>query len=441
VGSTLIIAQAVIADVFPGYERGEAMGAFMAPMLFGPVIAPLLGGIVAQLFGWRACFIMLSVMTGPILFLTYLFVPETHHYYVKQRVHRSDATATEDSLSNKAKDGYQSVSVTETVAIDEAGKHVEKTPEDGEGQAKPVSTSEESTKMIVSVSESVFDRYDPKEADRIKTLVVEHNHDYDTLGLTLIEAPMIAEPVFEKPWNALLLIFDPLMSPFMLTCATSFALMFSALTIAPILFVEEPYSLSEGVVGVTFLSFGIGALLGALMGGTLSDASQRAYPSCKQGRMVYVLYFSPWIVIGGMIFAYAMQYGIHLSMVLIAQFIIGFVQSAILTNCMVYLGEVKPDKAAAACAVMVFLCFSLAAICVACTVPAASVITLSGFFWVMSGAYILAVSGWCYVVYTELNKHSSAETVPTSEPAVDVETAEKVISLEMAENQVATIME
>ena len=461
VGATIIIAQAVIADVFPGYERGEAMGAFLAPMLFGPVIAPLLGGIVSQLFGWRACFIMLAVMTGPILILTYLFVPETHHYYVKQRVHRKDHVEVQEE-NCRAGSEYQPVAVEDitTTVPPTTLEHDNNTHNTNTSTHKNIEESSKSAAITeadieeaigngnkgVSINEFIFERYDPNEATRIKELIVSKNHDYDALQMTLMEAKTIPEPTLDHPLGALLLMFDPLMAPFMLTCATSFALMFSALTIAPMLLVQEPYNLSESIVGVTFLSFGIGALLGAMFGGKLSDDSQRTYSQCKQGRMIYILWSTPLIVIGGMAFAYAMQYGVHLSVVLIAQFVIGFVQSAILTNCMVYLGEVKPDKAAAACAVMMCLCFCFAAICVACTVPAAEVITLSGYFWIMSGAYVLAVLGWCYIVYSEMSKYPNVkkdeeQSSKSLEGGDSSEGKPEYTSIEMAESQVATIME
>jgi MFS family permease len=34
----------VIADIYPPSQRGTASGAFMIPLLIGPVIGPLLGG-------------------------------------------------------------------------------------------------------------------------------------------------------------------------------------------------------------------------------------------------------------------------------------------------------------------------------------------------------------------------------------------------------------
>jgi DHA1 family bicyclomycin/chloramphenicol resistance-like MFS transporter len=53
IASTLIISQNIITDVFHPNERGTAMGNVIGPMLLGPVIAPLIGGILCQEFTWR----------------------------------------------------------------------------------------------------------------------------------------------------------------------------------------------------------------------------------------------------------------------------------------------------------------------------------------------------------------------------------------------------
>ena len=39
-------------------------GLFMIPLLIGPIIGPLLGGGLAQAFGWRSTFICLTVFAG-----------------------------------------------------------------------------------------------------------------------------------------------------------------------------------------------------------------------------------------------------------------------------------------------------------------------------------------------------------------------------------------
>jgi len=53
IGPAVSLVQAIISDVFAPEVRGVAIGAFLGPMLFGPIFAPLLGGILNSNFGWR----------------------------------------------------------------------------------------------------------------------------------------------------------------------------------------------------------------------------------------------------------------------------------------------------------------------------------------------------------------------------------------------------
>ena len=91
VGSTVVSAQAIIADMYAPAERGAAMGGFLAPMLVGPIIAPLVGGALSDAFTWRATFYLLLVMTALIALCCYLIVPETQHYRVAKKTPSIDA--------------------------------------------------------------------------------------------------------------------------------------------------------------------------------------------------------------------------------------------------------------------------------------------------------------------------------------------------------------
>jgi len=82
VGSTVCIVTSQVGDVYAPEERGAAMGAMMGPLLIGPIIAPLIGGALAQAGSWRACFILLTVMAGATVAFAYFYNPETQHYYV-----------------------------------------------------------------------------------------------------------------------------------------------------------------------------------------------------------------------------------------------------------------------------------------------------------------------------------------------------------------------
>lgn len=85
VSGTIVSAQAIIADIYEEAERGNAMGIFLAPMLVGPIIAPLCGGILSATFSWRATFVLLAIMAVPIWIATMVVIPETQHWYAFQR--------------------------------------------------------------------------------------------------------------------------------------------------------------------------------------------------------------------------------------------------------------------------------------------------------------------------------------------------------------------
>lgn len=85
VGCTIVSVQAVIADMYAPEERGTAMGSFLAPMLIGPVIAPLVGGALSDAFTWRSTFYLLLAMGVVITAFAWFNIPETHHYYASLR--------------------------------------------------------------------------------------------------------------------------------------------------------------------------------------------------------------------------------------------------------------------------------------------------------------------------------------------------------------------
>ncbi|KAI8462244.1 MAG: major facilitator superfamily domain-containing protein [Monoraphidium minutum] len=81
-----VSAVAIVADVFPPESRGRAMGLATIPVLVGPVIGPMLGGVLSQAFGWRSTFSAMAILGVVILLAVFLFLEETHHYHVLSRV-------------------------------------------------------------------------------------------------------------------------------------------------------------------------------------------------------------------------------------------------------------------------------------------------------------------------------------------------------------------
>ena len=75
-GAPLIpLGQAIVLDTFPKHQHGLATGVFGMAVVVGPVIGPMLGGGLAELYGWPAAFYMfipfgIIALIGMFLFLT-----------------------------------------------------------------------------------------------------------------------------------------------------------------------------------------------------------------------------------------------------------------------------------------------------------------------------------------------------------------------------------
>jgi MFS family permease len=67
------VGAALIASHFPARMRGTLMAAFLAAASFGSVLGVMIGGIIAERWGWHAAFGVVGV-PGLILALLYLFV-------------------------------------------------------------------------------------------------------------------------------------------------------------------------------------------------------------------------------------------------------------------------------------------------------------------------------------------------------------------------------
>jgi len=180
VSGTIVSAQAIIADIYEETERGSAMGIFLAPMLVGPIIAPLCGGVLSSTFNWRATFVLLAIMLVPIWIAAMVVLPETHHWYALKRV--------------QLKRAQYPLSVA-------------------------FLTSEEEEKNQSALPFSPH-----------------------TVSL----------PALMMPWDSLKLLCDPRLSVYYSLGGTSFAPMFTSLTLLPLYLSASPYNLSAAIIGTSF---------------------------------------------------------------------------------------------------------------------------------------------------------------------------------------------
>ncbi|KAK4033754.1 hypothetical protein C8A01DRAFT_49733 [Parachaetomium inaequale] len=75
--SVQAVGAGTIADIWEPAHRGRAMGIFYLGPLVGPLCSPIIGGSLAQGFGWRATMWFLSIYGAVMLLMLLFCLPET----------------------------------------------------------------------------------------------------------------------------------------------------------------------------------------------------------------------------------------------------------------------------------------------------------------------------------------------------------------------------
>ncbi|KAF3759894.1 MFS general substrate transporter [Cryphonectria parasitica EP155] len=75
--STVSIGNGVIQDIATPLERGAFIGFYQAIRNFSIAVGPVLGGILGNFLGFRSIFIFLTIISGVVLLVIIVFLPET----------------------------------------------------------------------------------------------------------------------------------------------------------------------------------------------------------------------------------------------------------------------------------------------------------------------------------------------------------------------------
>lgn len=76
-GAGVVIARAVVRDLFRGAAAAQVFALLMVVTGVAPVFAPLVGGQLLAITSWRGVFIVLAAIGVPLLVATALWLPET----------------------------------------------------------------------------------------------------------------------------------------------------------------------------------------------------------------------------------------------------------------------------------------------------------------------------------------------------------------------------
>ncbi|KAB2928308.1 MAG: multidrug effflux MFS transporter [Dechloromonas sp.] len=76
-GAGIVISRAIVRDLFDGAAAQRLMSQITMMFALAPAVAPVIGGWLQTLFGWRMVFAFLVVMTGLLWLACWKLLPET----------------------------------------------------------------------------------------------------------------------------------------------------------------------------------------------------------------------------------------------------------------------------------------------------------------------------------------------------------------------------
>lgn len=94
--SGVVVARAVVRDLFSGAEAAGAFSMLMVVSLMGPIVGPLAGGMLLTFFSWPAIFVTLAAFGVACLFGSVFVLPET--LPKERRIRNSGAGAVRSGL-------------------------------------------------------------------------------------------------------------------------------------------------------------------------------------------------------------------------------------------------------------------------------------------------------------------------------------------------------
>ncbi len=81
-----VVTQAITRDAFQGTALNKVYSTIGSAMCIFPAIGPVIGGQIAEHFGWSTIFLVLIAMAACIGIISALHLPETHHLEDRQSV-------------------------------------------------------------------------------------------------------------------------------------------------------------------------------------------------------------------------------------------------------------------------------------------------------------------------------------------------------------------
>lgn len=331
---------ATVSDLYIQEERGTALGLFYLGPLLGPFLSPIMGGAVAEAWGWRATMWVMVIFCGINCASIVFLLPET--------LRRDDSMA---QVRLRLKVQFEVNKDDDLVLPDENVL---------ERIATNLSQNSSLRRMVLR-DETAFDVVTPTLL-RLTTNRSAYSRRIQELELSQAES---ATSVDQKKWPHVL--YDYLVRPMHAVILLGYppvalAICYSSIAFAGVYFFNititnqysrAPYNYSSIIVGLMYIPNSLTYIVASIYGGKWNDWLLRRFAQTHNGELRPESRIS-WNVVTAvviyppacMIFGWCLEYGEHWVTPLIGTALFGFASMLVIGINVTYLIDVLPGKGA-----------------------------------------------------------------------------------------------
>lgn len=434
-GGCLASVQAVgagtIADLFAPQNRGRAMGWYYLGPLCGPFLAPILGGAVAQGWGWRATQWLLVIFSGCNTFLILFLLPETLRKVdnlaaVRAMLEAGGPVGKETVLAVALAEeeleeenlGLHKVDTSNipdkillrvALRLSQAGGALVMYPEETDTPAVDALTPNLArlTTNRSEYSRHVNEQIVENEMRRTKLLApnlaaasvvdMEDHRLWPYWRTTLYD-------LFIRPTHSLVLLTHPPVALVIAYLAISFAVIYFFNMTISYEYSRPPYNMTPVIVGLLYIPNSVTYILALIIGGRWNDYLLRKYAKNHNGVLSPELRISWNVVVACamfppacLIFGWCLDFDEHWVTPLIGTALFGFALMLVIGATVTYLVDSLPGKGATGVALNNLIRQILGAVATFVVEPALRGVGPGILFSILM-AILLVASGLLYIL-------------------------------------------
>lgn len=346
------VGAGTIADLYAPSSRGRAMGYYYLGPLMGPMLAPIIGGALAQGWGWRATQWFLVIFSG-VCFVGILFLlPET--------LRKQD---------NK-----------EAVKAILASRRAPKDEEQPEDLADPLypSLSRVSTRQ----------RDDPR-LEKLNQVSKTRTADTEKGWISFLKNASYIY-IFQPMKSVIFLRYTPVLVTLLYSSPAFAVLYFVNMTLA-YEYARPPYNFQSVILGLVYIPNSVAYIIASIYGGKWTDHLLNTYKK-KYGVLLPETRISYNVLIAAIIFpisllitGWCLDQNVHWVAPLVGTALFGFASMMVIGATVTYLVDTLPGRGATAVALNNLIRMILAAIATFITEPLIKALGVGVLFSILAG--------------------------------------------------------